>query len=774
MFQHATTSRTTAQASDLRRRASAPGPRIQGPLRLIRSGCACGGTCPHCSGAAAAGPRLTVNEPGDAFEREADRVADQVMRMPDDSISIDASPPQVSRKCEACEREDEGKEALQLKPAGPAEATAGAAPPIVHEVLRSPGQPLDPATRAFMEPRFGHDFSQVRVHTDTKAAESARAVNALAYTVRGDIALASGQYKHETTEGRRLLAHELAHVVQQEGSVGHLAPASRTNASNAVGERVLRPKLEVSPAGNPFEREEADAAEDQALGERTPDPRGIQSEPEGGNHLTSPRFSGDPLLEACFDDRARMTQGHRGPSVEKVQQALLDLGYNLGPSGADGIYGQKTWDAVKEFKANEGLGFEHMGDVGPGTMHRLDELFGSKAAEESATRVAEESLDVCPSDKDIVTALEARPDQLSALVGSGSVGQPASAHVKIVDAVRLFQSKVNVTGLSSSENVSQTGQFFWVTRMHDAMQSELILLSSDPTALAFVAKARRAREAIAHRDFKTAQRLIGELDLMAQTTRSPSKPKMQSLLQANPLDPSRIETLLWNALNADPTNSMPSLAPFLSLRTLMQLEAFDSQSCGFAAGKIAERLRRRGGVTARPDPKAGLFSADLNTSGVCLRDRRHTPTAAAETMLGDVLKQTDVISAVAQLKKALDAGQLVHARVLSGVGIGTEKDVPFDSKPAVNVGQPPPEHSLVIIGFDDDKFVFSDPDANVSKSPETGFGFLFFDSSNGRLSTAENTSDLPVDPNGKHPNGNHSGDKRYQVLTLSTRIGDSK
>jgi len=96
--------------------------------------------------------------------------------------------------------------------------------------------------------------------------------------------------------------------------------------------------------------------------------------------LTSPRFSGDPLLEACFDDRARMTQGHRGRSVEKVQQALLDLGYNLGPSGADGIYGQKTWDAVKQFKANEGLGFEDMGDVGPGTMHRLDELFGSKSS----------------------------------------------------------------------------------------------------------------------------------------------------------------------------------------------------------------------------------------------------------------------------------------------------------------------------------------------------------------------------------------------------------
>src|SRR6476469_2257016 len=100
-----------------------------------------------------------------------------------------------------------------------------------------------------------------------------------------------------------------------------------------------------------------------------------------------------------------MTQGDRGSSVEKVQQALLDLGYNLGPSGADGIYGQKTWDAVKQFKANEGLGFEHMGDVGPGTMHRLDELFGSKA-ESFIDLAEEESPQACPSDEDIVTALE--------------------------------------------------------------------------------------------------------------------------------------------------------------------------------------------------------------------------------------------------------------------------------------------------------------------------------------------------------------------------------
>ncbi len=88
-------------------------------------------------------------------------------------------------------------------------------PPIVYDVLRSPGQPLDAQTRAFFEPRFGHDFSQVRVHTDARAAESSQAVNALAYTVGRQVVFGAGQYAPETSAGQKLLAHELTHVVQQ-------------------------------------------------------------------------------------------------------------------------------------------------------------------------------------------------------------------------------------------------------------------------------------------------------------------------------------------------------------------------------------------------------------------------------------------------------------------------------------------------------------------------------------------------------------------------------
>ena len=89
-------------------------------------------------------------------------------------------------------------------------------PPIIHEVLRSPSQPLDPATRAFMEPRFGHDFSQVRLHADTRAADSAKAINALAYTVGRHVVFGAPQpVSAANVESQRLLAHELTHVVQQ-------------------------------------------------------------------------------------------------------------------------------------------------------------------------------------------------------------------------------------------------------------------------------------------------------------------------------------------------------------------------------------------------------------------------------------------------------------------------------------------------------------------------------------------------------------------------------
>ncbi len=115
-------------------------------------------------------------------------------------------------ECAACREKREGMQRVAVN-----SAPVNAIPPIVHDVLSSSGQPLDAQTREFMEPRFGHDFSQVRVHTDARAAESARAVNALAYTVGRDVVFGMSQYAPGTMKGKRLLAHELTHVVHQGG-----------------------------------------------------------------------------------------------------------------------------------------------------------------------------------------------------------------------------------------------------------------------------------------------------------------------------------------------------------------------------------------------------------------------------------------------------------------------------------------------------------------------------------------------------------------------------
>jgi len=169
--------------------------------------------------------KLAVGPVDDPLEREADRVADAVLAgaMPP---PIDASPAVAQRKCAACEAEEAP---LQRKEAAAAaQAVAGPAPAVVHDALRAAGHPLDARARAYFEPRFGRDFAEVRLHTDARAAQSARAVGALAYTVGRDVVFDAGQYAPHTAGGRRLLAHELAHVVQQRRGEPRLSRATVT------------------------------------------------------------------------------------------------------------------------------------------------------------------------------------------------------------------------------------------------------------------------------------------------------------------------------------------------------------------------------------------------------------------------------------------------------------------------------------------------------------------------------------------------------------------
>ena len=159
------------------------------------------------------------------------------------------------------EKKKEDEPALQRKAVN--DATVSAAPPVVHETLASSGQPLDASTRTFMEARFGHDFGQVRVHTDARAAESARAVSALAYTVGRDMVFGSGQFQSQSSAGRRLIAHELTHVVQQrpEHVIHRKSPVVSTQPANPLPFTPTRSFKEIWPeferARGSFDRDKA-------------------------------------------------------------------------------------------------------------------------------------------------------------------------------------------------------------------------------------------------------------------------------------------------------------------------------------------------------------------------------------------------------------------------------------------------------------------------------------------------------------------------------------
>jgi hypothetical protein len=174
----------------------------KGALLQRKPGCACGGGCPSCADETrpkAIQTKLQVSTPGDQYEQEADHIADQVMRVRDPIL--ERGEPRIHRH------------------ANGGSGTGEVAADFTNRL--GSGMPLDAASRNYFEPRFGYDFDNVRVHSDATAALSAREVNAQAYTVGHDIVFDTGRFSPGTEEGRRLLAHELTHVVQQHtGSAG--------------------------------------------------------------------------------------------------------------------------------------------------------------------------------------------------------------------------------------------------------------------------------------------------------------------------------------------------------------------------------------------------------------------------------------------------------------------------------------------------------------------------------------------------------------------------
>jgi hypothetical protein len=201
---------------------------------------------PQSSGKSAAATSLRVGPAHDSFEQEADQAAEKVtsgehrqIAWSLSRVSLGMGWEPIQRQCSCggtCDDCKKKKEVLQRNAAS-ATAVGSYAPASVANTLSRPGSSIDPSTRSFMESRFGHDFSSVRIHTDDLAAASARDISANAYTVGSSIVFNQGKYQPYTCTGRKLLAHELAHVVQHAESVsGSSLGSSRVIARQAASE----------------------------------------------------------------------------------------------------------------------------------------------------------------------------------------------------------------------------------------------------------------------------------------------------------------------------------------------------------------------------------------------------------------------------------------------------------------------------------------------------------------------------------------------------------
>ncbi|MBW4528044.1 MAG: DUF4157 domain-containing protein [Phormidium tanganyikae FI6-MK23] len=245
--------------------------------------------------------------------------------------------PSIQRLCSQCENEvqrqpkkPEDEETLQMKSEleGTPELTSELQDRI-SSIQQTGGQPLDADVRDFFEPRFGHSFSQVKVHHDEQAAEVADGINARAFTIGQNIVFNTGQYEPRSTTGKHLLAHELTHVIQQ-------GKASKQPTQSQ--------------------------------------PSPIQRTLGNGHDLASPRFSKLLDLEAAYDDETIIREGSTGRSVQAIQQSLYDIGIRLPNFGADGDFGRETKAAVKTFQRRNPPLVDD-GEVGPLTMAVLDARF---------------------------------------------------------------------------------------------------------------------------------------------------------------------------------------------------------------------------------------------------------------------------------------------------------------------------------------------------------------------------------------------------------------
>ncbi|HEX7031700.1 MAG TPA: DUF4157 domain-containing protein [Nitrososphaera sp.] len=305
-------------------------------------------------------PKLKAGQPGDPYEQEADSIAEQVMRM----IDTDPAAPMVNaakkgeeidRKCAACEENEEEEQEETTMTVGRKPSSAYNPEPDervmndIDNIRSSNGRSIDANTEGFMESRFGYDFSSVRIHTDEIAARSANSIHARAYTIGNHVIFGDGQYQPDTLEGRKLLAHELTHVIQQTG---------------AGGKKINRSKVgfDLFPAGvhRMIQRD---------LAIRPPRPHAT------GRVLTQAQVA-DAI---AFNERVLLSIGDSADIIEMIRDVI-------GIGALPAVIDEDFVNGVVQWQANFGLAQD--GKLGPRTARPLFREIGAEGAGRGQVRRA--------------------------------------------------------------------------------------------------------------------------------------------------------------------------------------------------------------------------------------------------------------------------------------------------------------------------------------------------------------------------------------------------
>jgi hypothetical protein len=342
--------------------------------------------------------------------------------------------------------------------------------------------------------------------------------------------------------------------------------------------------------------------------------------------------------------------------------------------------------------------------------------------------------------------------------------QPAVAP-SITAAIARFKGVVNTSDATGPNAITSQGARFWANRLSNEILGVLLTLPDDADGKRFKDLGRDVAGGFAMGSEVPPE--LMEMRRIAMSSKSPGQPIMWKLMFTGPAAGPGLEALLWQRLN-DPKNvenKVPDLTPYCSFITLQTMAKWEDDACQFHAMAVARRFKERS-----PKPTKAFGNVSV-ADGTGTRDWRPLEDNRL-VLIGDLVNQPGAAGIADKLRVALDAGNVIHARVLSGIGVGmnlvrTNPNMKPGPVSIPMVG----EHSIVIIGHDGaNTFVFNDANASHSQDLEAGFGLLH--ASDGMFGTADGAGDLAVNTvdeglgHGFHVT--HPKQKRYQVLTLGT------